>query len=47
MVSFLEFKFEFWHEKKKITTENNTRDKKEFVVAFGSNLDGRDQSDEP
>jgi hypothetical protein len=45
MVSFLEFKFEFWREK--ITTENNTRDEKELVVAFGSNFDGRDQSDEP
>jgi hypothetical protein len=46
MVSFLEFKFEFWREKK-ITTENNTRDKNEVVLAFGSNFDGRDQSDEP
>ena len=44
MVSFLEFKFEFWREKK---TENNTRGEKELVVAFGSNFDGRDQSDEP
>ena len=46
MVSILEFKFEVWREK--ITTENNNgRRKKELVVAFGSNFDGRDQSDEP
>jgi hypothetical protein len=45
MVSFLEFKFEFWREKlqQKITREK----KKELLVVFGFNFDGGDQSDEP
>ena len=40
MVSFLEFKFEFWRENTS-TTEHNMSDEK-LIVAWGSNFDSYD-----